>query len=305
MVGQTKENNGEDKSNQEMDAINQQITQMQALINELQQQRVPAEPAEPTTNTMAVTQVKMQPFYENDPELWFTIVETQFAVRKITNEKSKYLHVVSNLNCNTANQVKDILKTPFVEGQYTKLKDTLISIYAETSTEKFRKLISGTEIGDKKPSQFLHHMKSLANEAITDEFIKKLWIQRLPTTIRAVLSASTDNLDNLSKMADSMWEVSDRFCVSSVEVKDKNHVSEIDKISKLLEKLADRMSAIEKHQVQRKSRRDSTPHGNRNRSKSNNNSTKRSGDESLCWYHDKYGADAKSCRQPCSYKQKN
>lgn len=289
-----------------MDEITQKLTEMQAHIDQLQQRQVvPALTPNPA-ETMAVTQVKMQPFYENDPELWFTIVETQFAVRKITNEKSKYLHVVSNLNCNTANQVKDILKTPFVEGQYAKLKDTLISIYAETSTKKFRKLISGTEIGDKKPSQFLHHMKSLANEAITDEFIKKLWIQRLPATIRAVLSASTDNLDNLAKMADSMWEVSDRFCVNSVEAKDKNHVSEVDKITKLLEKLADRMSAIEKNQQQRTSRRDSTPHRSRNRSKSNNNNgSKRSDGDGLCWYHDKYGADAKSCRQPCNYKPKN
>lgn len=285
-----------------MEALQKQVTEMQTRISQLQS--VPNQD-ETHADTMAVTQVKMQPFYETDPELWFTIVETQFNVRKITNEKSKYLHVVSNLNCNTANQVKDILKTPFVEGQYGKLKETLISIYAESSTEKFRKLISGTEIGDKKPSQFLQHMKSLANDAITDDFIKKLWIQRLPSTIRAVLSASTDKLENLAKMADSMWEVSDRFCVNSIESKDKNHVSEMEKITKLLEKMSDRISALETQRNQRKSRKDSTPQRNRNRSKSNNNNEKRNGDDELCWYHAKFGEEAQTCRKPCNYVQKN
>lgn len=302
MTNSTSDSDSEENTKIAMEALQQQISEMQTRMQQLQNEQ-PLERNQ--ADTMAVTQVKMQPFYENDPELWFTIVETQFSVRKITNEKSKYLHVVSNLNCNTANQIRDILKTQFVEGQYEKLKSTLISIYAETSTEKFRKLISGTEIGDKKPSQFLHHMKSLANESITDDFIKKLWIQRLPSTIRAVLSASTDNLDNLSKMADSMWEVSDRFCINSIETKDKNHVSEMEKITKLLEKMSERISSLEKQQNQRTSRKDSTPQRNRNRSKSNNKDDKRNDDKELCWYHAKFGEDAQTCRKPCSYEPKN
>lgn len=302
MTDSTSDSDSEENTKIAMEALQQQISEMQTRMQQLQNEQ-PLERNQ--ADTMAVTQVKMQPFYENDPELWFTIVETQFSVRKITNEKSKYLHVVSNLNCNTANQIRDILKTQFVEGQYEKLKSTLISIYAETSTEKFRKLISGTEIGDKKPSQFLHHMKSLANESITDDFIKKLWIQRLPSTIRAVLSASTDNLDNLSKMADSMWEVSDRFCINSIETKDKNHVSEMEKITKLLEKMSERISSLEKQQNQRTSRKDSTPQRNRNRSKSNNKDDKRNDDKELCWYHAKFGEDAQTCRKPCSYEPKN
>lgn len=186
----------------------------------------------------AATQVKMQAFYESDPELWFMVVKSQFDARKITKEKSRYLHVVANLNCATATQVKDIIKSSFVDGHYEKLKNALISIYAETSTEKFRKLISSAEVGEQKPSQFSHLMKSLADKSITNDFIRKLWIQRLPSTIRAVLSASNDTLDNLAKMADQMWEVSDRFAISSIKSEEKS--STLEKIVHAIDKLTDK-----------------------------------------------------------------
>lgn len=246
-----------------------------------------------------VTEVKMQAFYETEPELWFIVVESQFAARKITNEKTRYSHVVANLNCSTASQVKDLLKTPFAEGHYDKLKQQLISIYAETASEKFRKLISNAEIGDKKPSQFLHYMKSLADNSITNDFIKKLWIQRLPAASRAVLSASKDELDDLAKMADQMWEVSDRFNVNAVKVEKNPLESKIDKLASALEKLSQRINNIDKKE--HVSRRDSTPHHSRSRSKStqSRDSTKETSD--TCWFHRKFGDAANKCREPCKF----
>lgn len=246
--------------------------------------------------------VKMQPFYENDPELWFIVIESQFAARKITNEKTRYSHVVGNLNCATATKVKDVIKVPFVEGHYDRLKTALIAIYAESGTEKFRKLISNTEMGDQKPSQFLHYMKSLADNSIPDEFIRKLWIQRLPATARAVLSASTDTLENLSKMADSIWEVSDRFCVNSISSGER---SNDDAPKSTLEQILKRLETLEKKE--HVSRRDTTPRGKQNQNQRRSRSASRNQERSdgLCWYHSRHGENAKNCRQPCNFNQKN
>lgn len=293
-----------------MDQLREEIDGLRAQLTVLQQQNgnhsafgdqdgQPGQSAPSTSNVLQVTEmVKMQAFYENDPELWFTIIESQFSARKITSEKTKYLQVVGNLNCTTAALIKDIIKAPFTDGHYDKVKSALIAIYAESSTEKFQKLISKTEIGDMKPSQFLHHMKSFADSTVSEAFVKQLWIQRLPVTSRAVLSASNDDLDNLAKMADKMWEVSDRFCISSVGAEKVQEKTNIEKITMLLEKLANKVEALERKE--HISRRDVTPQRNRSRSNGKGKS-----EHELCWFHYKYGNDAKKCREPCKYTDKS
>lgn len=76
----------------------------------------------------SISEVKFTQFYENDPELWFVIVESHFEARKITSNKSKYLHTVSNLSSRVALQVRELLLEPFSDEKYDKLKQRLISI---------------------------------------------------------------------------------------------------------------------------------------------------------------------------------
>lgn len=76
--------------------------------------------------------------------------------------------------------------------------------------------MSEIELGDKKPSQLLLEMKDLAGEAVTDEFMKSLFIQRMPNTVRPVLSISTDDLQAIAKMADKMLEASSDSHVMAV-----------------------------------------------------------------------------------------
>lgn len=296
-------NSTQNDDSEPMEELKTQIEALQQQLSTLRGQNATNADtegqAQGQSHIQQVTEVKMQAFYESEPELWFIVVESQFAARKITNEKSRYSHVVANLNCTTASQVKELLKTPFAEGHYQKLKEKLISIYAETGSEKFRKLISNADIGDKKPSQFLNYMKSLADNSITDDFIKKLWIQRLPAASRAVLSASKDNLDDLAKMADSMWEVSDRFSMNAIKVEKDPLESKIDKLATALEKLSQRFNSNDKKE--HVSRRDSTPHHNRSRSKSTQSRDSTKDEHELCWFHHKFGDAAKKCREPCKF----
>lgn len=251
------------------------------------------------TNTVinAVSEVKLTPFYENDPELWFVLVESQFAARQITADKTKYFHTVSHLSSSVAMRVKDMLMTDYEAGKYTKLKTELISIFSESATEKFEKLISSEPLGDMKPSMALHKIKTLAVGNVGDDFIKKLWLKKLPHTTRSVLAASKDGLDDLAKMADSMWEVSDKTAISSV-----SHSSPLEKtlqaMQQQLEKLSKRVYSVD----ERHSRRDSTPHRQRSRSKSKND-TEREDKDNVCWYHRKFSDKATKCREPCTYSK--
>lgn len=210
--------------------------------------------------------------------------------------------MVAHLSSTVAQQVKDVISSSFAEGKFEELRKALTTIYAETATEKFEKLISNEPLGDIKPSLALSKIKSLAANTVNEDFIKKLWMKRLPQTIKAVLSASNDPLDNLAKMADSMWEVTDKSSISSI-----SHGNSLEKtlqtIQQQLEKVSKRLNAMESQQ--HKSRRDATPHRERNRSKSKNGAERDDNTSDLCWYHRKFSERAKQCRSPCKFTESN
>ncbi|CAH4030672.1 unnamed protein product [Pieris brassicae] len=64
------------------------------------------------------------------------------------------------------------------------------------------------ELGTQKPSQLLRRMKELGRNAQTSEQnLRNLWISRLPTAVRIVLTVSHDqNLENLARIADKIME---------------------------------------------------------------------------------------------------
>lgn len=297
---------GNDDNSQQITELTNQLAALKQQLEAVQQQNSNGPTAASMVN--AVAEVKLTAFYENDPELWFSIIEAQFESRKITSERSKYFHVVSHLSSSTAQLVKNIISSGFADGKLEQLKQALITNFAETATEKFEKLISSEPLGDMKPSLALNKIKALASDTVTEEFIKKLWLMRLPQSIKQVLSASSDPLDNLSQMADRMWEVADRGTICSV-----SQGNPLDKtlqsIQQQLQKMANRLNAIENT---RTTRRDSTPHRSRNRSQSNkrtndanDKSERDAADTDVCWYHRKMGERAKRCRSPCTFKPKN
>ncbi|KAH7949055.1 hypothetical protein HPB49_004539 [Dermacentor silvarum] len=70
--------------------------------------------------------VKLPPFLTADSELWFLQVESQFAARRITTDRTKYHHVVGSLEPTTASEVRDLLVAPPEVNAYTTLKQLLI-----------------------------------------------------------------------------------------------------------------------------------------------------------------------------------
>uniref|UniRef100_A0A1I8PZX3 Uncharacterized protein n=1 Tax=Stomoxys calcitrans TaxID=35570 RepID=A0A1I8PZX3_STOCA len=54
--------------------------------------------------------------------------------------------------------------------------------------KRLKRLLRETELGDKKPSTILREMICLASGEVSDEFLKSLWMQRLPKQTQAILS---------------------------------------------------------------------------------------------------------------------
>ncbi|XP_046398115.1 uncharacterized protein LOC124164927 [Ischnura elegans] len=171
----------------------------------------------PPTGEASVSRVAMRvpPFWPERPALWFSQLEVQFSLAGITNELTKFSHVVAQLDNRHAVEVEDIIVNPPSDSPYKRIKDELISRLSTSQETRIRQLLEHEELGDRKPSQFLRHNRSLAGNSVPDDFVRTLWVNRLPSSAQATQD-STD-LAGLAKLADKVCEVTSHPQVASAE----------------------------------------------------------------------------------------
>jgi hypothetical protein len=63
------------------------------MENDEQQPPLPAAGAPPP----AIGQIKLPPFWPEDPALWFRLAEGQFALRNVADPVTRYYHVLAAL----------------------------------------------------------------------------------------------------------------------------------------------------------------------------------------------------------------
>ena len=72
-------------------------------------------------------------------------------------------------------------------------------------------MLGAEELGDGRPSQFLHHLQQLAGDAVRTDgaSLCELFLQRLPSNVRMVLAAVNDTvpISELANLADKIKEV--------------------------------------------------------------------------------------------------
>ena len=152
--------------------------------------------------------IKLPPFWPADPQVWFAQVEAQFNTCGITSQKTCIDYVLASLSPVFAVEIRDLLIRPPTDNPYDTLKAKLIK---RTDASELQQLISGEELGDRKPSQLLRQMQQLLGDhlgvgADCNAFLKELFLQRLPANVQMVLDPATDRA-KLAEMADKIVEV--------------------------------------------------------------------------------------------------
>ncbi|GFW94012.1 transposon Tf2-9 polyprotein [Trichonephila clavipes] len=249
-----------------------------------------------------INAVKIPPFNFNDPQLWFSTCERTFALgvpKVITDTFTKFNYIVSNLPPETAAIVRDLIITPDETDPYGAIKAQLIQRTGESSQQEIRKLLTGEELGDRKPSELLRTMNSrAASHNVPKELMLELFLQQLPTAVQTILESITPiTVEKAVEVADRILEVSTPTVSLSTNA---NASSSENRILQQIERLHKRIDDLTM-----KERR--TPEGrnsSRPRNRSQNRSFSRSR-ESCCWYHKKFQERAKKCIPPCIYKEKN
>ncbi|XP_038046745.1 uncharacterized protein LOC119720950 [Patiria miniata] len=127
---------------------------------------------------VAAVSLKLPPFLPNDPTLWFAQVEAQFLTRHITVQDTKFAYVVSSLQPDIAQEVRDLLVSPPAHERYNTLKKELIKRTSASEQKRLHQLLIAEELGDRKPSQLLRRMRQLLGEnTLEDNILKQLFLQ--------------------------------------------------------------------------------------------------------------------------------
>ncbi len=262
---------------------------------------------DPPVVATATINIKLPPFWPADPAVWFAQVEATFATKRLTAQKARFDFVVASLSPEVATEIRDLVLRPPDANPYTVLKETLIKRTAASEQRRLQQLFQAEELGDRKPTQLLRRMHQLLGDrpGLDDTFLRELFLQRLPSNVRMVLAASpnTTPLESLAELADRVTEVAAQPVATitpSVQPSQATPVAAVGPTSADFERILIELAKLQTTVKSLTRSRSRTP-SRRPRHHSPAPSPTPSATDQLCWYHQKFGDDARKCTPPCSH----
>jgi hypothetical protein len=269
------------------------------MENDKQQPPLPAAAAPPP----AIGQIKLPPFWPEDPASWFRLTEGQFALRNVADPVTRYYHVLAALSVDSVRLVRHVLHDDTGPESYDRLRASLLASHSLSNYQKMERMMRLPPLGDRKPSVMLAEMLEycLAGESTTAVFAF-LYLQRLPQEIRVLLSEDDPaNMRAIAEKADRLIAMhvpqshDNCVAVAADDVYENPEVvaalqgarSPKDKTSKWPQQpltqqkeLGRRINLPKKGQEQARSLR-----------------------TSMCFYHAKFGEQAKHCQEGCVWPE--
>ncbi|XP_071632181.1 uncharacterized protein [Temnothorax longispinosus] len=202
-------------------------------------------------------------------------------------------------------EIKDVVTQPPEANKYETVKKALIQRMSVSQQQRTRQLLELEELGDRKPSQFLRHLRTLAGENVPDSLLRTLWLGRLPTQMQMVLATRTeDPLNSIAEQADRIHEMTSKAVVAATAtpVNKESLEARIQALTKQVATLTTRLSRDNSRQ------RNNWKGHNRSRSRSQSRNRgkpqeeKNDKNDKHCYYHNRFGEKARKCTQPCTYK---
>ncbi|KAM8718585.1 hypothetical protein ACLKA7_001314 [Drosophila subpalustris] len=223
-------------------------------------------------------------------------------------------------------QPEDLIIRPPTTSKYGALKARLLQRFAESPESKLWCLLQGGGYTGQKPSEILAHMRRLSPDPGSESIIRSLFLSEMPRSVRPLLSVWNEtDINKLAKLADTMLDAvgkSTTYAISSSpqRMPAEDHAvnavggsGTLNEISNSLRSLTQKFENMQKDvkRLQSSQSRDQSPNRSRNqlRSPARDQQNASSGDSdrqadtqqsTLCYFHQKFGNNARKCRLPCS-----
>ena len=148
------------------------------------------------------TEIKVPAFMETSPAAWFAIIESQFHLRGIKLESTKFHHALSALKVDV---VASLPPTVLTNHVYSELKTEVLQLYEHTKPELFEQLISSTHLHG-RPSAYLTEITQIARKVgVAEDLVRHKFLQSVPSNIAPVLATQKDLiLPQLGRLADEL-----------------------------------------------------------------------------------------------------
>jgi hypothetical protein len=195
--------------------------------------------ADSRTSEVSRVAVRLPPFWPERPAVWFAQAEAQFTLAGVSGEKIKFCHVITQLDHRYATEVEDTIISPPTGEPYTVLKAELVRRLFPTTEQRIRQLLTAEEIGDRRLSQFLRYLWSMALD-VSQKVLRSVWTSRLPHNVQSFLACQNEtNLDAAVLCADRVSEVGIQPALASV-----SQTTEKTTIRQEISELASQVAAI-------------------------------------------------------------
>ncbi|XP_023246394.1 uncharacterized protein LOC111643202 [Copidosoma floridanum] len=261
---------------------------------------------------------KLPPFWRASPEAWFFQIESAFNCNQVRSDTTRFNLVVAALDSEVAQELLDVLRAVPDTGKYDYLKRHVLARFADTEEKRLRTLFTQLHVDGRTPSQLLRHMRSLAGNKVSDEVLKVKWLDLLPVPTQRIMRVLKNNtLDELAEAADHMADTP--ALVDAIRPQghqrtpSPNRASSLNfeaalsaqavEIAALRATMTQLLATVQKLSDSSEGGQRSGRQRNRNNSRSNNRSRSPTPSQNgYCFYHHRFGMDARKCEQPCAWK---
>ncbi|XP_026476409.1 uncharacterized protein LOC113382064 [Ctenocephalides felis] len=137
-------------------------------------------------------------------------------------------------------------------------------------------LMTDVDLGDRTPSQYLRHLRTLVGNSMTDNAVKAIWLFRLPVEIQSFLEVAsvTQSIQEVGELADRLYinHLQQRVAVITDSQTSENETknAELCQMRQVIEAISKRLDKIQMYQKKKVSFRRRQ--------------------DNLCWFHKRYGS---------------
>ncbi|XP_037931577.1 uncharacterized protein LOC119666368 [Teleopsis dalmanni] len=275
-----------------------------------QEQKI-TEDTNPINENATITAIKlpMPTLIKNNIDLWFIQLDYWFQVNNIKGDTQKFGTVIAALDGSLLEQIYNTIQNPPATQKYEAIKQAIIKNFADSEKKRIQKIVSGLQLGDKKPSHLLSELQRISGSKQDEQLLKGLWLQRLPVEVQTCLATIQVELPKMAELADNITEtisinstmqgtyVNAANVPAAAQIQRDAQIEQLQREVTRLTKMVSKLSTEHRSRTNQRSRSTS-----RNRQCHDDSEEKTS---TNCWYHRTYGSNAKNCKQPCTYGTKN
>lgn len=235
-----------------------------------------------------VSMRRLPPFWRAHPDLWFIQVEANFARGRVYTDKARVADIIGQLEPDILLHLREFTRKPEEEKTYDLLKASLLKRFTKTELSRTAELLEEMTLDDKRPSDLFRDMRDIAGEDITINFLKTMWLKRLPLLMQQTMLGRGGTIEELIEFADNLSELN-RNSVASMESRrgSPDRLTKIERQLEHLSKMYARNSGAKRDDDKKPKGRVSKPPSGQ------------------CFYHERFGEKATKCRSPCNYVPKN